>query len=168
MGRATLKEKASPSYVGIRQQSQNFCINTRFHLHCQSINDCAGLAVLQDDRNHIRFEAYNADGQSLVKVILCIGGTDQIFGILSNADQGLEAIEMKIEIMGLEASFFVRFVKEKAMGTEPWMKIAGSADIRNLSTEKAGGFTGCTIGMYASANGTASTGYADFERFAVC
>lgn len=164
MGRATLKEKASPSYVGIRQQFQNFCLDTRFRLHCQSRNDCAGLAVLQDNRNHIRFETYNTDRQFLAKVILCINGTDQILGTASSADQEVNAIEMRIEICGLEASFFLRFIREKGSDTEPWIKIAGNADIRNLSTEKAGGFTGCTVGMYASANGAASTGYADFEK----
>jgi len=30
------------------------------------------------------------------------------------------------------------------------------------STEIAGGFTGCTIGMYASSNGYESSNYADF------
>lgn len=35
-----------------------------------------------------------------------------------------------------------------------------------LSTEITGGFTGCTVGMYASANGTASTNYAAFYWFA--
>ena len=33
----------------------------------------------------------------------------------------------------------------------------------NLGT---GGFTGCTVGMYASANGTASTNHAAFYWFA--
>ncbi len=35
-----------------------------------------------------------------------------------------------------------------------------------LSTEITGGFTGCTVGMYASANGTASTNHAAFYWFA--
>ena len=35
-----------------------------------------------------------------------------------------------------------------------------------LSTEITGGFTGCTVGMYASANGTAGTNHAAFYWFA--
>ena len=35
-------------------------------------------------------------------------------------------------------------------------------DSRFLSTEKAGGFVGCTFGMYASSNGKESNNYADF------
>ena len=33
-------------------------------------------------------------------------------------------------------------------------------------TEITGGFTGCTVGMYASANGTTSTNHAAFYWFA--
>ena len=33
------------------------------------------------------------------------------------------------------------------------------------TTEEAGGFVGCTIGMYASANGQDSSNYADFAWF---
>lgn len=35
-----------------------------------------------------------------------------------------------------------------------------------LSTEITGGFTGCTVGMYASANGIAGTNHAAFYWFA--
>ena len=35
----------------------------------------------------------------------------------------------------------------------------------NLSTEIAGGFVGCTIGMYATSNGEVSNNYADFYWF---
>lgn len=44
--------------------------------------------------------------------------------------------------------------------------MARDVDIRPLSTEIAGGFTGCTVGMYASAEGAKSSGYADFGWFA--
>ena len=50
-----------------------------------------------------------------------------------------------------------------------WIKTGGeqklAAENINLfpfTTEEAGGFVGCTAGMYASANGEESSGYADF------
>ncbi len=39
--------------------------------------------------------------------------------------------------------------------------LADAIDLRPYSTESAGGFTGCTVGMYASANGAIS----DSESF---
>ena len=38
--------------------------------------------------------------------------------------------------------------------------VAKEIDLSFLSTEITGGFTGCTVGTYASANGTASTNHA--------
>ena len=38
-----------------------------------------------------------------------------------------------------------------------------SAAVRSLSTEHAGGFVGCTLGLYASGNGEDAGGYSDFE-----
>ena len=36
-------------------------------------------------------------------------------------------------------------------------------DLLAYTTEEAGGFVGCTVGVYASSNGIDSTNYADFE-----
>ena len=44
--------------------------------------------------------------------------------------------------------------------------VAKDVDLSFLSTEITGGFTGCTVGMYASANGTTSTNHAAFYWFA--
>jgi xylan 1,4-beta-xylosidase len=45
--------------------------------------------------------------------------------------------------------------------------LADAVDLRPYSTESAGGFTGCTVGMYSSANGTRSGSEAAFAWFAV-
>lgn len=41
------------------------------------------------------------------------------------------------------------------------MLIAEDISLLPYTTEEAGGFVGCTIGMYASANGQDSSNYAD-------
>lgn len=45
--------------------------------------------------------------------------------------------------------------------------LADAIDLRPYSTESAGGFTGCTVGMYASANGAISDSKASFSWFAM-
>ena len=45
--------------------------------------------------------------------------------------------------------------------------VAEAVDLRPYSTEYAGGFVGCTMGMYASAYGKESQDYADFAWFIV-
>ena len=44
--------------------------------------------------------------------------------------------------------------------------VAKDVALSFLSTEITGGFTGCTVDMYASANGTASTNHAAFHGLA--
>ena len=46
-------------------------------------------------------------------------------------------------------------------------EVVGDIDLRPYSTEYAGGFVGCTMGMYASAYGRESKDYADVAWFAV-
>ena len=43
--------------------------------------------------------------------------------------------------------------------------VAEQVDTSSLSTEVAGGFVGCCIGMFSSSNGTSSDQVADFDWF---
>ena len=44
-----------------------------------------------------------------------------------------------------------------------YVSVAENLDLLAYTTEEAGGFVGCTVGVYASSNGSDSTNYADFE-----
>ena len=45
---------------------------------------------------------------------------------------------------------------------EGYVMAAQDIDLLPYTTEEAGGFVGCTVGMYASSNGTSSSNHADF------
>ena len=81
--------------------------------------------------------------------------------------------QLRVAVDGLKGSFFCR-TTEKSFDKEDrqdpqiwgdWKYVMENVDLRPLSTEKAGGFVGCTAGMYASGNGRADSGYADFAWF---
>ena len=61
---------------------------------------------------------------------------------------------LRMEVKHLQISFEV---KTKA----GWRKAGGYIDARHLSTESAGGFTGCVAGVYASSNKRESSRYVD-------
>ena len=65
---------------------------------------------------------------------------------------------LRIVCRGLEADLYF-----EQNGVKHCM--AQGVDLRPLSTEIAGGFTGCTVGMYASAEGADSSSFADFGWF---
>ena len=66
----------------------------------------------------------------------------------------------ELELIAEEQSAQV-FVKEKGKRS----KLAGQVDLLPYTTEEAGGFVGCTIGMYTSSNGSESSNHADFAWF---
>ena len=141
----------SPSYVAVRLQDSCCCISTEFQLVGEEEKDCAGLAIFQDNKNHIRFEYYGQEKS--IRLIVCCKEKEEI---VKETKDVVEAFQ--IVINGLKADFLWR--KERG-----WTSFVSNVDIRFLSTESAGGFTGCTVGMYASSNGEKSQGYARFEKF---
>ena len=158
---ATLREKESPSYVGVRQRHRS-CRAETFLKPCFSgKTDCAGMALLQNENNQVRMECYEEKGQRRMRLIICTCGEEK-----TAADRPIEntgAVRLCISIEGLEAAFFWK--PEDGMENREWRMLAEKVDLRFLSTEEAGGFTGCTVGMYVSGEGKSSAGYADFAYF---
>lgn len=141
----------SPSFVAVRLQHKCCEISAELVLREIEKDDCAGLAILQNGKNHIRFEYY--DKERDIRVISCCKGKEEKIEEFKGEMTGL-----KIVIKGLKADFW----RKNKSG---WNMIVRDIDLKFLSTESAGGFTGCTVGMYASSNGKKSRGYAIFKNF---
>lgn len=144
----TLKEQGSPSYVGIRQQHHAFRMEAALaadQFRCAGKSgdvacDCrAGLALLQSNKYHLRLEI----NQSELQVILCRNGQDTVAGFVPlPAPQPGNILRLYLQVDGLRAT---------AGYTADHLDVpaAENLDIRSLSTEVAGGFVGCTAGIYA-------------------
>lgn len=161
MKSATLREKESPAYVGVRQQHRSCQTELVLEPCFSGETDCAGMAILQNEENQIRMECYEEQGERRIRLMRCIRGEERREADLCMEKTG--GIRLRISIEGLEATFFWK--QEKEQENEPWRTLAEKVDLRFLSTEEAGGFTGCTVGMYASGGGKKSSGYADFPEF---
>lgn len=143
LGKENLKTQGSPSYVCVRQTAHNFTAGTTLSLEGLT-GGSAGIALVQSNEYHVRVEA----DQNRAQVILCKKCEDKVIGTVSVS--GKKAIELTIVVKGLRA--FVLVDGEQA----------AEADVRDLSTEVAGGFVGCTVGMYACGEGA---DYATFTSF---
>ncbi len=141
-GSVTLKEQASPSYIAIRQQHHHFEVAAT--LTKENLNEAqkAGIALVQSNTYHLRVEA----SDTKIEVILCQNGEDACIG---SAEYTADEWKLAIEVNALNAK-----VKLTANGQETIL--ADNIDVRNLSTEVAGGFVGCTAGLYAVAEGSAT------------
>lgn len=149
----TLKEQDSPSYVGIRQQHHAFrmettmsieqpaCANDGGNGHSASGSVCrAGLALLQSNEYHLRLEV----SPDRLEVILCQKGQDSIAGrVMAPVPLAGTEIKLYLQVDGLYAAAgYIQDGKD--------VPAAENLDIRSLSTEVAGGFVGCTAGIYAT------------------
>lgn len=151
-GKATLKQEESPSYVAIRQQHHQLTVSAQVDIKSLKGTETAGIALVQSNEYQLRMEA----GVQGIQVILCQAGKDRTVGACP-LPQGEKAIRMFLQINGLEAA--------AGIGDEV-LETCRAIDISSLSTEVAGGFVGCTAGIYATAAGAEPEGYAVFETFA--
>ncbi len=150
-GCAGLQEQANPSYVGIRQQHHRFMASAWLSMEGIAGENRAGIALLQSNEYHLRLEV----SEDKVEAILCEKGEDRSLGMRKFEDT--DAI-LFIVVDGLKATVGVDRGEEEIV-------IAKDIDIRCLSTEVAGGFVGCTLGMYAVNESTAGVG-TDSAEFA--
>ena len=113
--------------------------------------------MFQNHRNFLRAEIRSENQNSKISVIETIDGQEQIRKTIS-IEEGL------VEIL---------FQAEEQLGRVSIVQngetriVAENIDLRPYSTEYAGGFVGCTMGMYVSAYGRETKDYADVAWFAV-
>ena len=144
-----IKAVASPSFVSIRQQHHYFESTATLDVSELKVNESAGLVLLQNNLYNVRVEV---DGTKC-NMVICKNGEDKIVGSapLSNIiKDGI--VKLTIKVDGLDTKGYA--------GDE----YLGEAEVSNLSTEVAGGFVGCCIGLYASGNGSEG-GYVNFKEF---
>ena len=145
VGKDDIKAVASPSYIAIRQQHHHFSSTASFDASSLKAGESAGLVLLQNNLYNLRAEVI--DGQC--RMILCKDGAEEIIGTAPVSGN----VTVAIVVEGLNT-------KVLCDGAE-----LGQATVETLSTEVAGGFVGCCIGLYASANGKDSDTYVNFTEF---
>lgn len=153
---ATLREAAAPAYLALRWQHHRFQAMLSMHFEPAAPNECAGLALVQNNSNHIRLEKCLVEGAPALRLVICEKDTDRVTACVPLSPGRLE---LRAVIRDLEARLYWRT-------DGSWKAVGGAVDLRFLSTESAGGFTGCTAGLYASSNGLPSDQTAQFDWFA--
>lgn len=149
----TLFEPRSTAYLGIRQTSYTYTAKTSVTF-APTEGEEAGLAVLQSEEASLVVSYGMHNGKTKVRV-LKKAFRKPVQEIAAN------------EVLAGKVTFTISQKGQKAMVSYD----AGAGETvlvpeistTFLSTESAGGFVGCTIGMYASANGKESSNTAVFD-----
>lgn len=135
-----LSDMGETAYLAIRQNNFDFSFECEMEFSPASPQDAAGLVLFQNERYHLRFEYAQADGESVLRATMMESGEERLI-----AAEPLCAarLTLRIEQRGLKADCFY----DTGAGVK---LLAGQIDVSKLCPEHAGGFIGCTAGMYAT------------------
>lgn len=151
-----LDDLQSPTFVGRRLQHIDFQATTSLSLSKSEKGDEAGLTVYMDYHSH-----YDVVIKKMTK--------DKYFIQLRYRLGNLFHIEKEVPISG--KSVYLRVAGDKKEYTFSYsvdgktFAELGTMDVRYLSTETAGGFTGIVLGMFGTSEIHNSDSYADFRYF---
>ena len=148
----TIDDLVSPTYVGVRQQHHRFKASTRITSNIIDGEE-AGMAIVQSNEYYLTASVVKEDNKTYLKALM--KNKEQSFELGKN-----EIMTEPLEII-LTGQDQVLSIHYKQDGRES--VLAHNIDMNSLSTEVAGGFVGCTIGMYITSKGSDSNSYADFN-----
>lgn len=145
-------ERDSFSYLAIRQDSHAFRATAVLGTEELFNGAKAGIMLFQNDKYNLRIEYAGCNASVILRKD---GVEEKLATLMIPAD----VITLFIEVTGLSASLYA------GIGNQVQSLVKG-VDISALSTEIAGGFVGCTVGMFATAVEDMPEGtYADFQSF---
>lgn len=140
----TTSQKSVPAFVARRIQHHKFECSSRLVFSPVSPNERAGLLLFKDETHQYLLCVVNtASGNAVELRKTTDGGRDEIMATsaLSPSDND---IRLKIVSHGLTFDFYY------AVGGGEWKLLKNNVDAGYLSTRNAGGFTGTTVGLYAT------------------
>ena len=132
-------ETEKSTYLGVRQMSYTFTTFLGMEFIPKDSHSGAGFLLFQNHRNFLRAEIRKQNQNSILCVIETIDGQEKALKTIS-LEKGLVEILFQVEEQRGKVSI-VQNGEARA--------VTENIDLRHYSTEYAGGFVGCTVGMYA-------------------
>ncbi len=151
-----INDLGNPAYVGIRQEEYKFLASTMIEFNPKNTYESAGLAIIQNNTHNLRFEYSMINKDKVLRIIECRSGKEEV---IKKVFLDSSNVALKIISRNHNLDFYYSTDGMK------YYLLEENFDLRYLSTEVAGGFVGCTIGMFATGNGIRSQNYADFLWF---
>ena len=150
-----LSDIGSPALLCRRQEHWDFKASTSLEFGPRTEREEAGLCLRMNEHHHYEIAISRRSGKKCVFVRCRIGS---LVKELCSYRVSSGPVLLRIEGTVSEYAFSFKGMKGQ------WKKMA-KAETRYLSTETAGGFTGVTIGLYATGTGKACHSPAYFDWF---
>lgn len=142
----SLNGKSNPSFIGRRQQNVYGSASTKMIYKPDDSGDIAGLAAFQSpEYYYLMGVTVNEDGERVIVVKKCGNGEMNLIASKTLQRNSDNTYFLKIQFRGGKYDFLYSLDKRG------WSNLYTGADGTVLSTNRAGGFVGTVIGMYAYA-----------------
>lgn len=152
----SLDDLQSPTFVGRRLQHIDFQTTTSLSLSKSNKGDEAGLTVYMDYHSHYDVVLKETDkGKYSIQLRYRLGNLYHV-----EEEVPVSGKSVHLRVSGDKKEYTFSYSIDGKTFTE-----LGSMDVRYLSTETAGGFTGIVLGMFATSEEQNSDSYADFKYF---
>lgn len=148
---STVNEQANPSLICRRMQHISFSASTLMETKAKE-GESQGMVLLFNDRFNYQLVVEESS-------VVLYKTENGIKSKIASECYSKEKIYLKVLTREKDVLFFY------ASEPDSWKQLGDDQDIRILSMEIAGGFTGTYIALYASSNGRNSSNYADFDWF---
>lgn len=153
----TLADAATPAFLGVRQEHRDVDVLAVLNGSLRPGEEM-GIVVRQSEDDHVRLSVSpGPEGKLLARAVHRRAGVEEVVG---EVDPGLTSgtpVHLGLRVRGQDYALTVT-----AGDSE---HVVATADGRTLDSVATGGFIGLWIGIYATANRTASTTEVDLERF---
>jgi len=150
---ASIDDVGETAFVGRRLQHFNGRVETKLDFNLSSECEEAGLAFVMNERFHCEAVLTLREGRRVI-VLRKRCGSLVVETVTEWSHHG--SVYLRCQFEAAELHFYAGCDAEGSI-------FLGAMETRLLSTEIAGGFTGLYFGMYASARGSVSQNYADFD-----
>ena len=146
-------ETGKTNFFGIRQEIFDYELSVDVDF-VPDKDEVAGIAFFQSEKFQYRMELCN-NGGTCIRVIKVEDGASSVLGESKVSAGGT----IRMKCVCINQKFAFSFDKEKPV------IVAENCDSTILSTERAGGFVGNVIGLFAA--GKNASHHADFTNFEV-
>lgn len=142
----SVSEIKSPAAIFYRQKNTAFSAETTVMFNPRSSKDLAGITLFQNEGYNFVLGVTRMDGKQCVTLMRTEKGNSVLIAsaLLNQEGEGM----VKLSVTGNGRYYGFYFSNEH----DPMEILATGVDASNLSTNKAGGFIGTMIGLYATSN----------------
>tara|TARA_R110002050_G_scaffold192150_3_gene327127 strand:+ start:11642 stop:13228 length:1587 start_codon:yes stop_codon:yes gene_type:complete len=152
----SLDDIDSPTFVGRRQEHIDFTANVAMELLDAQKGDESGITVFMNNKSHYDlFVKQGATGERVLVLRYRLGALSH-----NACEISVPEGSVYLQVQG-DKDFYSFAYSTDGENFETLDKV----DVRYISSETAGGFTGIYLGLFATSSAKSSKAYADFDKF---